>query len=388
MSFNTEGVMPLIRGVVMKFTEDEFNKRDGVFRSYDKDWADYGVAGLPLAATWMMKLAGVESRSTYKRMFFSNIMSLALSAGLVKTLKLTIDERRPDLKCNDGFPSGHSSFAFVGATILHREYGHHSPWISVGGYAAATATQMLRVKHNRHWAHDTFVGAGIGVVSTNLAYYITDCVFGESGINRPRLAFGDLQRLLDYSSQPTSLSFMSGSEIGDRRVEYECLDKPDGFDGKAKVYVGAALTAGVEGSWFVSNNVSFDAMLKLTTAKCKLAVAGSNVTDVSYSASNLDFYRMGLGVRYSYLFGLNHRFAFRVFAGMRMNDRVSFQNLDVPSLVFSIPTESKFDSGFSIMYDCVTMKKCSYGFNFDYYRTASDVMPRRYGVSTVWKILL
>ena len=389
MSFRFDGSLQLMRGVLMAFAEDDFAKRPGVFKHYDWDLQDYGVAAAPLAASWLLKASGVESRSTTRRMVTSNAIALALSAGLVKILKLSFDKTRPDGEGDDSFPSGHSSLAFVGATVLHREFGHHSPWISVGGYTTATAAQLLRFKHNRHWAHDTFIGASIGVVSTNLAYFIADKIYGAGGVNRPRYTYADLKRVLDYNTQPSALAFVSGTEMGGKVVEQSSLTLPASFSDKAKVHVTAGFMAGLEGSWFISPNVAFDAMFKYTTSKAKLSLSGTMLPSNAVLGANLDFYRFSLGVRYSYLLAMSHRFSFRLFAGTRINDTLRFDLMNEGGLAsFRLPADADFDSGVSIMYDCISTEKYSYGFNFDYHHTDSDVMPHRYGLSAVWKILL
>lgn len=388
MSFRPEGSFVLLWGVLGAYNRGDFIESPGVFKPYDMDMKDYGVAGAPLVASWVLKAAGVESRSTTRRMITSNAMALALSAGLVKTFKLSIDESRPDGKGEDSFPSGHSSLAFVGATILHREFGHHSPWISIGGYATATTAQLLRLKHNRHWAHDTFIGAGIGVVSTNLAYFLTDKIFGEKGINRPRFAFDDMMRVADFNYRPSSISFISGSEMGGRAIGSQCLVVPDDFAGEAEVRVGAGFMAGVEGSLFVSPTVALETMFKLTTSKAKLSLPRTSPYYDSMRGSNLDFYRFSLGVKYSYPFAMSHRFSFRLFAGARISDCLSFESVNDATTRFKVPGEIKFDSGLSIMYDFIDAKKYSSGFTFDYHHTNSDVMPHRYVISSVWRILL
>lgn len=388
MSFRPDGSSLVLRGFLTGYTKRDFVKSPGEFKSYDMDMQDYGLAGAPLAASWILKVAGVESRSTTRRMMTSNVLALALSAGLVKTLKLAIDESRPDGKGEDSFPSGHSSMAFVGATILHREFGHHSPWISVGGYTAATATQLLRLKHNRHWAHDTFIGAGIGVMSTNLAYFLTDKIFGKKEINRPRFVFDDMKRVADFNFRPSSISFVSGSEMGSRKIKDQCLVVPDDFAGEAEVRIGAGFMAGVEGSLFVSPNVAFDAMFKLTTSAAKLSLPRTSPYYDSMCGSNLDFYRFSLGVKYSYPFAMSHRVSFRLFAGTRISDSLCFESASDGVTRFRVPGEIKFDSGLSVMYDFVDSKKYSSGFTFDYHHTDSDIMPHRYSVSSVWRILL
>ena len=388
MSFRPDGTLQLLRGVLSVYTKNDFIKSPGRFKPYDMDVQDYGVAGAPLAVSWILKAAGVDSRSTTRRMATSNALTLAFSAGFVKTLKLSIDESRPDGNGDDSFPSGHSSLAFVGATVLHREFGHHSPWISVGGYTAATAAQLLRLKHNRHWAHDTFIGAGIGVVSTNLAYFLTDKVFGEKGINRPRFTLDDVKRVADFNFRPSSISFVSGSEMGSEIIERQCLTVPEGFAGEAEVRVGTGFMAGVEGSLFVSPNVALEAMFKLTTSAAKLSLPRQSPYYDSMCGSNLDFYRFSLGVKYSYPFAMSQRLSFRLFAGTRISGSLCFDSVDDGAVRFRVPGETNFDTGVSVMYDFIDAKKYSSGLTFDYHHTNSDIMPHRYGISSVWRILL
>jgi membrane-associated phospholipid phosphatase len=53
---------------------------------------------------------------------------------------------------------------------MAREYGHRSILYSIGAYTVATGVGAMRVMNNRHWVSDVLVGAGIGILSTNLAY--------------------------------------------------------------------------------------------------------------------------------------------------------------------------------------------------------------------------
>ncbi len=379
MSFQWDGMQPLLRGVVMAFTEDGFNDRPGMFKKYDRDMEDYGVAILPMATNWVLKLAGVESRSKTKRMLTANALAVMIEAGVVKTMKLAFDERRPDGDGMDAFPSGHSALAFVGATVLHREFGHHSPWISVGGYATATASQMLRLKHNRHWVHDTFVGAGVGIMSTNLAYFITDRIFGEGGVNQPQLTYGDMKRVLDYQTDPSGLTFMSGTEFGDRTVN-------------SSVHLGAGFMVGVEGSWFLNNYFAVEAMAKYTTMKAKLDVLSQNGDDGLMARTvygdNMDVYRWGVGARWSVPVGLTHRFGVRALVGTRTIGKAEFEDAVSTESVMCLPSETKPEIGVGFTYDCITTKKYAFGFNIDYHHAFSDFIPKRYGVSSVWKILL
>ena len=72
----------------------------------------------------------------------------------------------------DPFPSGHTTEAFAYAEFIQQEYKDVSPWYGAVGYAAATATGLLRIYNNKHWLSDVVAGAGIGMASTKLAYLL------------------------------------------------------------------------------------------------------------------------------------------------------------------------------------------------------------------------
>ena len=55
---------------------------------------------------------------------------------------------------------------------MRQEYKEVSPWYGIAGYAAATATGILRLYNNKHWVGDVIAGAGFGVLSTKLAYWL------------------------------------------------------------------------------------------------------------------------------------------------------------------------------------------------------------------------
>ena len=52
------------------------------------------------------------------------------------------------------------------------EYRHVSIWYGVGGYLVAGTVGYLRVYNNAHWLHDVIAGAGFGIASAELAYWI------------------------------------------------------------------------------------------------------------------------------------------------------------------------------------------------------------------------
>lgn len=139
----------------------------------------------PTLLLYSLKAGGVESRSSWERMILTNAIAGVLMVGSVQSLKMIIKEPRPDGSESNGFPSGHSALAFVGATMVHHEYGlTNSPWYSVAAYSLASVTAALRVLNNSHYMQDVIMGAGMGILSTEIGYMIGGVIYGNRGLIR------------------------------------------------------------------------------------------------------------------------------------------------------------------------------------------------------------
>lgn len=136
----------------------------------DNGWDNY-LRFAPAAVAFGMKLAGVESKHKLFDMAILYTLSNALNSGVVYGLKHSTSRERPNGSDNYSFPSGHASTAFVAAEFLYQEYKDKSIWISVGGYGMATLVSAARVHNNQHWVSDVVAGAGIGILSTKIAYW-------------------------------------------------------------------------------------------------------------------------------------------------------------------------------------------------------------------------
>ncbi len=79
---------------------------------------------------------------------------------------------RPNGNDYQSFPSGHTAEAFLSATFLYEEYKNVSVWYGVGGYLVAGTVGYLRIYNNAHWLHDVVAGAGFGIASTELTYWL------------------------------------------------------------------------------------------------------------------------------------------------------------------------------------------------------------------------
>lgn len=112
-NFSYMGIPFITAGLIVKERNTDFrtlrNRFKPAFHHRYDDYTQY----VPLAATWGMKLAGVQSRSSWKELAVSNLFSAALMAGFVNSLKYTpekpvrtihptthfLQDIRPQLSC-------------------------------------------------------------------------------------------------------------------------------------------------------------------------------------------------------------------------------------------------------------------------------------------------
>jgi len=125
----------------------------------------------PMAQMYAFDLAGIKHRNPVFVQTKYLAISQLTSGLLVHALKRTTQVERPN-GGKHSFPSGHTTNAFVGATILYKEFKDTSPWVGYSGFAVATATGILRMTNNDHWLPDVLTAAGIGILTVNLVYYL------------------------------------------------------------------------------------------------------------------------------------------------------------------------------------------------------------------------
>jgi hypothetical protein len=135
-----------------------------------KDHTDEYLQYLPIGLVYGMDAFGNKAKNNFFQRSLLLAKSELMMMVVVRILKSSVHELRPDGNDYRSFPSGHTSQAFVAATFLHYEFGKKNIWYSVTGYTMATSVAVLRVLNNRHWTSDVLVGAGIGILSTNIAY--------------------------------------------------------------------------------------------------------------------------------------------------------------------------------------------------------------------------
>ena len=203
-----------------------------------------------------LKLGGYEGRSDWPRLLASAAVSYGLMAGFVNGIKYTAKEMRPDGSSANSWPSGHTATAFVGASLLHKEYGlTRSPWWSVAGYGVATATGVMRVLNNRHWISDVMSGAGIGILSTELGYALCDLMFKEKGLLRNDMVIN--------GDDPSFFSVSMGVGLGTKDLEFESDGQTIGLKFRAATVVDA------EGAYFFNKYIGVGGRLRVRAQSAK-----------------------------------------------------------------------------------------------------------------------
>jgi membrane-associated phospholipid phosphatase len=126
----------------------------------------------PAAAVYALNALGIHGAHNFKDRTMIFVMASAFADGSVFFVKKWAHEQRPDGSDYLSFPSGHAAQAFAAAEFMRMEYKDVSPWYGIAGYAMATATGALRMYNNKHWMSDVVAGAGVGIASTRLAYWL------------------------------------------------------------------------------------------------------------------------------------------------------------------------------------------------------------------------
>lgn len=134
---------------------------------------------LPIVVMFILKLAGVKSRSDWKRMLVSTAFAYVLMGAVVLSMKSLAGVLRPDGSDFLSFPSGHTATAFTAATLLYKEYGFKTPLATIATFLPAVVTGFTRQLNNRHWLSDVLAGATIGIMMVELAYFLTNLIFGK-----------------------------------------------------------------------------------------------------------------------------------------------------------------------------------------------------------------
>lgn len=129
---------------------------------------DY-IQYLPTVAYVGLGSMGVKSRLRFKERLVVTATAYLAMGVMVNGVKYAVGEKRPDSSARNSFPSGHTATVFMGAELIRQEY---SLGVAIGAYSVAFGTAFLRLYNERHWLNDVIAGAGIGILSARIGYWL------------------------------------------------------------------------------------------------------------------------------------------------------------------------------------------------------------------------
>lgn len=220
--------------------------RNRFIPNFDNSLDDY-LQYVHVAGVYGLNAAGMPGRHSVRRASYTLALGGAITAGTVLGLKSATSVMRPDGSTRNSWPSGHTATAFATATFYHKEYGQYGTLHSVAAYGLAGVTGIFRQLNNRHWLTDVFAGAGFGLWSANVAYYLMDQWMGDEGVN-PAPARG----LFDHP--PGNPSFLN-LKFGYARAAGDLAPNTE------RIFAKEGVNFAFEAAWFPSRWVGIGADL-------------------------------------------------------------------------------------------------------------------------------
>ncbi len=119
----------------------------------------FGDGRTMLAISLLLMAYGDDKNRKTGRLMTSTFISTGV---IVWGMKRIIGRKRPlDDVDNPAFPSGHTAYAFAGATLLGRQY----PKLRIPLYIGAGLVGITRIYLGRHYASDVIAGAAVGTIT-------------------------------------------------------------------------------------------------------------------------------------------------------------------------------------------------------------------------------
>ncbi|MDM1408212.1 phosphatase PAP2 family protein [Myroides sp. DF42-4-2] len=266
------------------------NKYIPEFANTFDDYLQYA----PGALAFGLKASGVNGRNNIRRSVYNYAGSMLITGIFVNSLKYSTKVMRPDGSTANSWPSGHAATAFANAAFLDKEYGLVNPSYSITGYGMAIITGIGRSMNNRHWSPDILAGAGFGILSTNLAYFFIDKIYGNKGDNLSFLS------KIEGNETPSFLAVRLGASFNSNNILKFHNDGPE-----AKI----GWEAGFEGAYFFTKSIGIGG--EFTISGYPLAQNNTNKLEASdtfeqYNLSTvnsaLGFMNAGIGPYYAFHF--------------------------------------------------------------------------------------
>lgn len=147
------------------------NQSNLLFGKNFKTGTDNFLPFVPIAQIYMGPILGFKPKDNIRNQTIDIVVANSITFAVVGITKNLVRYERPDLSNKFSFPSGHTAISFTTAALLYHQYRDSNLWYASSGFLFATATGILRIANNKHFAPDVITGAGIGLASGLLVSY-------------------------------------------------------------------------------------------------------------------------------------------------------------------------------------------------------------------------
>ena len=153
-----------MRGMNLAIRDGLYEASKGVKLRFD-DYVQY----VPVAFYLTLDFMGLKAKHSFGERLAVGVVTYISVTALSQSIKYIVRAPRPDTGTRNSFPSGHTTTAFAGAELVRSEYG----WgVGMGAYAVAATVGFMRMYNDRHWFNDVVAGAGFGILSARIGYWM------------------------------------------------------------------------------------------------------------------------------------------------------------------------------------------------------------------------
>jgi len=176
------GLKPVINAIP-QLDENIMNGIQEHHANFHSGAEDY-IMWAPSASIYIMDALQVKTQHTFKDHLLIEGGSVLITGGLGLGMRIISGNIKVYNEGDTKFPSGHTANAFRGAEIFHQELKQKHPVISYGGYIIATGVGLLRIYGKQHYLTEVLAGAGLGILSTKITYWLFDKIKKEKRLSK------------------------------------------------------------------------------------------------------------------------------------------------------------------------------------------------------------
>ncbi|HEY5407442.1 MAG TPA: phosphatase PAP2 family protein [Ginsengibacter sp.] len=168
------GLKPFIKGIE-KLDDTIYTNIKTNHAGFHTNAEDY-LMWAPSASLYFLDACKVKTKHNFKEHLVLDAGSIIIAGGVGYAMRLISRNINVYKTYGTKFPSGHTANAFRSAELFHQELKDNNKLISYSGYVVATAVGVLRIYNKDHLLTEVLAGAGLGILSTKLTYWIFDKV--------------------------------------------------------------------------------------------------------------------------------------------------------------------------------------------------------------------